>query len=154
MLTLADAKPLDAGAIGAILSEHVDLSAWHPRVYSRAEEIHFADRMISFGWVRIARLDRRVVGFMARDQQDIRALFVRASAQRKGIGNLLINDAKRAGPGLVAWCYEANIAARRFYNKAQFIEDCRTEGAENDLKLPDIKYIWSRDKFRFNLNLN
>ena len=142
-ITVTDATSLDAGKIGAILSEHVDLTDWHPRVHSRAEEIHFASRMIALGWVRVARIDSAMVGFLARDRHDIIALFIHSGAQRQGVGSVLVQDAKQSKAHLTAWSYVQNTQARSFYRSEGFIEDQRTDGSQNDLKLPDIKYIWN-----------
>ena len=89
-IVVTDPTSLDAGKIGAILSEHVDMTEWHPRVHSRAEEIHFASRMIALGWVRVARLDDAVIGFLACDRHDIVALYIHSGAQRQGVGKTLM----------------------------------------------------------------
>ena len=144
-IVVTDPTSLDAGKIGAILSEHVDMTEWHPRVHSRAEEIHFASRMIALGWVRVARLDGAVIGFLARDRHDIVALYIYSGAQRQGVGKTLMLDAKQSKAHLTAWSYAQNIQALNFYQSEGFTEDHRTDGCQNDLKLPDIKYTWNHN---------
>ena len=144
-IVVTDPTSLDAGKIGAILSEHVDMTEWHPRVHSRAEEIHFASRMIALGWVRVARLDGAVIGFLARDRHDIVALYIHSDAQRQGVGKTLMLDAKQSKAHLTAWSYAKNIQAQNFYQSEGFTEDHRTDGCQNDLKLPDIKYTWNHN---------
>ena len=144
-IIVTDPTSLDAGKIGAILSEHVDMTEWHPRVHSRAEEIHFASRMIALGWVRVARLDGAVIGFLARDRHDIVALYIHSGAQRQGVGKTLMLDAKQSKAHLTAWSYAQNIQAQNFYQSEGFTEDHRTDGCRNDLKLPDIKYTWNHN---------
>ena len=144
-IIVTDPTSLDAGKIGAILSEHVDMTEWHPRVHSRAEEIHFASRMIALGWVRVARLDGAVIGFLARDRHDIVALYIHSGAQRQGVGKTLMLDAKQSKTHLTAWSYAQNIQAQNFYQSEGFTEDHRTDGCQNDLKLPDIKYTWNHN---------
>ena len=144
-IVVTDPTSLDAGKIGAILSEHVDMTEWHPRVHSRAEEIHFASRMIALGWVRVARLDGAVIGFLARDRHDIVALYIHSGAQRQGVGKTLMLDAKQSKTHLTAWSYAQNIQAQNFYQSEGFTEDHRTDGCQNDLKLPDIKYTWNHN---------
>ena len=141
-INITDAAPLDAGKIGAILSEHTDLTDWHPRTHSRAEDVHFASRMIELGWVRVARLDGVVAGFLARNQHDIVALYIHGSAQRQGLGKKLMQDAKRSPAPLTVWCYVQNTSAQTFYVSENFKEERRTDGGRNELKLPDIKYVW------------
>ena len=144
-IIVTDPTSLDAGKIGAILSEYVDMTEWHPRVHSRAEEIHFASRMIALGWVRAARLDGAVIGFLARDRHDIVALYIHSGAQRQGVGKTLMLDAKQSKAHLTAWSYAQNIQAQNFYQSEGFTEDHRTDGCQNDLKLPDIKYTWNHN---------
>ena len=144
-IVVTDPTSLDAGKIGAILSEHVDMTEWHPRVHSRAEEIHSASRMIALGWVRVARLDGAVIGFLARDRHDIVALYIHSGAQRQGVGKTLMLDAKQSKAHLTAWSYAKNIQAQNFYQSEGCTEDHRTDGCQNDLKLPDIKYTWNHN---------
>ena len=144
-IIVTDPTSLDAGKIGAILSEHVDMTEWHPRVHSRAEEIHFASRMIALGWVRVARLNGAVIGFLARDRHDIVALYIHSGAQRQGVGKTHMLDAKQNKAHLTAWSYAQNIQAQNFYQSEGFTEDRRTDGCQNDLKLPDIKYTWNHN---------
>ena len=58
------AHPLDAGAVGRILSEFIDTTDWMPRLHSRAEDIGFAGTMIDRGWVRVFEGDT-ILGFIA-----------------------------------------------------------------------------------------
>jgi hypothetical protein len=48
------ARDLDAGALGAILSDFMEVTDWMPRLHSRAEDISFAAKLIAghfvFGW--------------------------------------------------------------------------------------------------------
>ena len=41
------ARDLDVGTLGAILSDFVDVTDWMPRLYSRAEDISFAAKLIT-----------------------------------------------------------------------------------------------------------
>ena len=101
----------------------IDMTEWHPRVHSRAEEIHFASRMIALGWVRVARLDGAVIGFLACDRHDIVALYIHSGAQRQGVGKTLMLDAKQSKAHWTAWSYAKNIQAQNFYqikNECEF----------------------------------
>jgi GNAT superfamily N-acetyltransferase len=142
-LEITGATTMDAGPIGEILSQAVDLADWHPRVHSRAEEIHYCSRMIELGWIRVARKNGQAVGFIARDHQDIVALYINSNVQRRGIAMRLLKDAKNTETRLTAWCYDKNIAAQKLYIHQQFREVCRTDGLKNDVGLPDIKYVWT-----------
>jgi GNAT superfamily N-acetyltransferase len=86
-----------------------------------------------------------VIGFLARDRHDIVALYIHSGAQRQGVGKTLMLDAKQSKAHLTAWSYAQNIQAQNFYQSEGFTEDHRTDGCQNDLKLPDIKYTWNHN---------
>ncbi|WP_298843217.1 GNAT family N-acetyltransferase [uncultured Roseobacter sp.] len=145
-LHITDARSLDAGAIGDILSKTNDQMPWLPRVHTAAEEIRYAGDMIEAGWVRVAKKDGRVVGFIARWEADVHALYVLPDAQDEGVGTALLEDAKSTCAQLSLWSYAANTGATRFYGLRGFIQTDRTDGSTNDAGLPDIRFEWSRDQ--------
>ena len=93
-ITISAARTLDAGAVGHILSVSNDSMPWLPRLHSAAEEIMYAGDMIEAGWVRVAKRDGKVVGFIARWEEEIHALYVLPDAQDNGVGTALLDDAK------------------------------------------------------------
>ncbi|MFK7743540.1 MAG: GNAT family N-acetyltransferase [Roseobacter sp.] len=140
------ARALDAGAVGHILSVSNDAMPWLPRVHSAAEEIMYAGDMIDAGWVRVAKIDGKVVGFIARHESEIHALYVLPDAQDKGVGTALVENAKSECDKLALWSYEANGVAAHFYDVRGFVEVDRTDGKGNDAGLPDIRFEWTRGK--------
>lgn len=144
-IALGPARPTDAGALGAILSEFVDTTGWMPRRHSRAEDIAHAGLMIDRGWVWVARADGDVAGFVARDGARVQSLYVRAGLRGAGIGGLLLEHAKRGSTRLELWTFEANTAAQRFYERAGFRLVERTCGQGNDEGLPDRRYLWQKE---------
>ena len=77
------AHPLDAGAVGRILSEFIDTTDWMPRLHSRAEDISFAGTMIDRGWVRVFEEDA-ILGFISRSDEGVCALYVARAARARG----------------------------------------------------------------------
>jgi GNAT superfamily N-acetyltransferase len=140
------ARPLDAGTVGAILTANVDATPWLPRVHSRAQELMFAADMIDAGWVTTARTDEGVVGFLALQGDEIQSLYVAPQAQNRATGTALLNHAKRQRNRLGLWSFAANTAANRFYERAGFRPVQHTDGAGNDVGLPDIRYEWHADR--------
>src|SRR5210317_596054 len=118
--TITPARSLDAGAVGHILSVSNDAMPWLPRVHSAAEEIKYSGDMIEAGWVRVAKLDSRIVGFIARHENEIYALYVLPEAQDKGVGTALLKDAMENCDNLALWSYEANGMASHFYGLRGF----------------------------------
>ena len=143
-LTLRPARTTDAGATGAILSAFAADTDWMPQLHSAAENISFAGAMIDRGWVTVAEAERRVIGFMARDREDIDALYIAPGQRGHGVGAALLRQAQAAVPRLGLWTFQANTGAQRFYKRHGFAEVDRTDGAANDEKLPDIRMLWTR----------
>lgn len=141
-LALRDARSTDAGAVGAILSALIDGTPWMPRLYSRAQDISFAGNMIDHGWVRVAEAQTGVVGFLARDGAEVNALYVAPEARGQGVGSALLTEAQSLSPALELFTFQANAGAQRFYARHGFSETARSDGAENDEGLPDIRLEW------------
>lgn len=143
-LIITDARSLDAGPVGHILSVSNESMPWLPRVHSAAEEIKYAGDMIDAGWVRVAKFDHRVIGFIARHDEEVYALYVLPEAQDKGVGTALLDDAKARCDRLALWSYEANGMAAHFYGLRGFVEVARTDGSGNEARLPDIRMEWQK----------
>ncbi|MFP7570859.1 GNAT family N-acetyltransferase [Marivita sp. S2033] len=141
---LRPASTLDAGGIGAILSNWIDTTGWLPRVHSRAENIAHAAVMVERGWVVVAECNNGISGFLARHGRDIHALYIDAAARGQGIGTQLLKHAMDCSDRLELWTYQQNLSAQRFYERHGFLETARTDGAGNDEGLPDIRYRWQR----------
>lgn len=145
-VTIAPARSLDAGVVGHILSVTNDAMAWLPRVFSAAEEIKYSGDMIEAGWVRVAKIDGKVVGFIARHESEIHALYVLPEKQDRGIGTALLKDAMACCDRLALWSYVANGVATQFYALRGFDETDRTDGSGNEARLPDVRLEWSKVK--------
>ncbi|KUJ80407.1 acetyltransferase [Ruegeria marisrubri] len=142
---LRQARSTDAGTTGEILHGFAREKDWMPELHSRAETIAFCGTMIDRGWVTVAEQGAEILGFLARDEQEICALYLSARARRQGIGRRLLDDAKAKRARLILKVFEANAAARRFYERNGFVETGRSDGAGNDENLPDVTYVWNRE---------
>lgn len=145
MTRLRPAGQIDATAVGAILSEFVDDTPWMPRIHSRAEDLAHAAAMIDRGWVTLAEQGGNVLGFLARNNAELNALYVAAAARGRGVGADLLKAAKAATPLLTLWTFQANTGAQRFYLRHGFREILRTDGSNNDEGLPDIRFDWQEE---------
>jgi GNAT superfamily N-acetyltransferase len=139
------ARSTDAGKAGAIMSEFIDETAWMPRIHTRAEDIGLVGSMIGRDWVTVALQGEQLVGFLARERHDIHALYIASSAWRQGAGSALLRHAQDVTPKLSLWTFQANESAKAFYLAHGFREVERTDGAENDENLPDIRFEWHKE---------
>ncbi|MEM6340368.1 MAG: GNAT family N-acetyltransferase [Pseudomonadota bacterium] len=136
------AQPLDAGRVGAILTEFTTETPWMPRLHTAAEDIRHAEQMIDQGLVTVFD-DGALRGFLARRKDDVLSLYVRATDRRRGIGCALLDAAKAQSAVLTLWTFRANHPARSFYRREGFSEIGRTDG-ENEEGLPDVHLAWRR----------
>jgi GNAT superfamily N-acetyltransferase len=143
MTHLRPACPTDAGALADILSGFIDETPWMPRVHSRAQDLAHMGELIDRGWVTLAQAGRGTAGFIAREDGMIHALYLHPDHRGQGIGSALLNHAKHETRQLDLWTFQANSGAQRFYERHGFCEAQRTDGAGNDVHLPDIRYVWS-----------
>ena len=97
------ARDLNAGALGAILSEFVETTDWMPRVHSRAEDISFASKLIAGHSVFVWAADRPL-GFIALHQNSIDALYIRNDQHGQGYGSALIQYAQSKHPSAATLC--------------------------------------------------
>ena len=145
MIHLRPARSTDAGAVGDILSEFIDTTDWMPRIHTRAEDLAHAGEMIRRGWVTVAERDGGVVGFAACDGAELNALYVAGNHQGQGVGAALLTRLQKDASRLELWTFEANDGAQRFYRRHGFAEVARTDGADNDEKLPDVRFEWVKE---------
>lgn len=135
------ARDLDAGALGAILSEFIDDTDWMPRIHTRAEDIAFAAQLIRGHKVFVIGAVRPV-GFIALDQGSVDAFYVQKDQRGIGHGSKLIIHAQSLYQQLTLWTFQQNSQARKFYAYHGFDEVEFTNGAANDEGLPDVRLIW------------
>lgn len=141
---LRRARASDAKCAGGLMTQFTANTPWLPQVHSQAAHVEFAATMIGRGWVTVAEHKRQVVGFIARDQGTVHALYVSHEARGRGIGTALLRAQQANCDRLELWAFETNTGARAFYRRHGFAETERGCGAGNDEGLPDIRLIWER----------
>lgn len=135
---------MDAGAVGAIMSEFVTTTDWMPQLHSGAEDIAHAGQLIDRGWVTIAERGSGVAGFVAFDGVEVAALYVAAEHRGFGVGRRLLDRVRACANRLSLWTFQANVRAIKFYLRHGFVEVARTDGGHTDEKLPDVRFEWQR----------
>ncbi|MFH9129169.1 GNAT family N-acetyltransferase [Streptomyces griseoaurantiacus] len=88
----------------------------------------------------------RLLGMMVLDGEELDQLYLDPARRGRGVGGLLLDHAKRLRPsGLALWTFRINAPARRFYERHGFVAVERTDGARNEEREPDVRYVWRPD---------
>lgn len=108
-------------------------------------EVLFAETVL---W--IAEHDGRAAAMMSLSPGWLEHLYVHPNFHGQGIGTALLTRAKnspQAEQGLQLWTFQGNAGARRFYERYGFIAAEFTDGASNEERTPDVRYIWQPSDF-------
>jgi putative acetyltransferase len=150
--TLRRATPCDADAITNVHWASFRLLTFLPMLHTLEENRRFiANVILNECEVTVAEDNSGIVSFLARRGEEIRLLYTRPDRIGMGAGTQLIDAATATGIGaLELWCFQANERARRFYEARGFQAIRFTDGAQNEERMPDIRYRWeSLAKTRF-----
>ena len=136
----------DADGIAAVFSSSFRLLTFLPTVRTDEERRRFIESVILKTCdVTVAEGEDGIVSFLARDGQEIRLFYTHPASIGAGAGSLLVDVAKASGVAtLELWCFQANTRARRFYEARGFRAIRFTDGADNEEKMPDVRYRWQR----------
>ena len=95
--------------------------------------------------VSVIEDDTGIVSFLALQGEEVRQFYTRPDRIGRGAGTQLIEAAKSSGvAALELWCFQANARARRFYEARGFRAIRFTDGADNEERMPDVRYRWER----------
>ena len=101
--------------------------------------------------VALEKNKNKIVGFMAKEENRIKDLFIHVEYQRRGLGSRFIQKAKEEEEFLTLSTFQLNKGAQKFYEFHDFvIAECGFAGFEgnswaNDQEqLADITYEWKR----------
>ena len=116
-----------------------------PSVHSEREvRTWIADRVIGETECWVAVDAGTVVAMMSLTPGWIDQLYVAPDRLGEGIGRRLVDLAKeRSGGRLELWTFQVNERARRFYERNAFRVVELTEGARNEEREPDVRYLWT-----------
>jgi GNAT superfamily N-acetyltransferase len=83
-------------------------------------------------------------GIIAFREDWIDQLYVLPQIQGRGTGSKLLQVAQRSFDRLQLWTFQRNAPARGFYEARGFALVEETDGARNEEKEPDARYLWTR----------
>ncbi|MFF4104261.1 GNAT family N-acetyltransferase [Streptomyces sp. NPDC001903] len=99
-------------------------------------------------WVAVT--GGNVVGLMVLNGQELKQLYLDPTWRGRGLGDRFMNLAKEQQPDrLTLWTFQVNTSAHRFYERHGFIAVERTDGARNDEREPDVRYLWQPSAARW-----
>ena len=141
------ARPEDASAIADLYwrTRQAAVPSIPPPVHPRESVTRWIREVVlpqRHVWVATEGTTGAIVGMLVIEDPDwIHQLYVDPTAQDRGIGTLLLQRALEHthGPARL-WCFQANTAARRFYERHGFVPTVTTKG-DNEEGAPDVLYV-------------
>ncbi|OCJ02639.1 acetyltransferase [Rhizobium sp. AC44/96] len=117
---------------------------WLPDVHTPEEDEHYWRTHLLPGYTLLgATVEHRLVGVIAHGRGWVEQLYVLPAFQDRGIGSLLLGEAKGAMDDIQLWTFSKNAGARSFYERHGFVAERETDG-DNEEREPDILYRWRR----------
>ena len=104
---------------------------------------YFATVLVPTKETWLAEADGAAIAVLVLDDEEVDQLYVTPDWQRRGVGSRLVRLAQARRPeGLALWTFQANVAARRFYERHGFVAVAWTDGSANEEHAPDVRYVW------------
>ena len=144
-VSLRPATSDDAPALAVILRTCLRVSLpFLPELHTPDEDLAYMTARLAVGdpvWV--AEADGAPAGFITFRDGWIDHLYIHPDRQAEGIGPALLAKALEHGGPKQLWAFQENTRARRFYEARGFRPVEFTDGAGNEEKTPDVRYLWS-----------
>lgn len=149
-ILLREATVADAGPLTRLFLDSRDASMpYLPKVHSDEDTLAWMTHVVLPGTtVRIAETGTgELLGFASLDGTELEHLYLRPDARRRGIGSLLLAEARRLAAGeLTLYVFQRNTDARAFYERHGFTAVEFDDGSRNEERVPDVRYRWTADR--------
>ena len=120
-----------------------DRMTYIPRLHTPEEDLGYIAGLFAEHEVWVASEGGGVLGFAILSADQLLQLHVDPDEQNKGIGGLLLGQAKDRRPsGFSLWVFQKNEGARRFYERHGLELVRVTDGTGNEEREPDALYAW------------
>jgi ribosomal protein S18 acetylase RimI-like enzyme len=108
------------------------------------DQDYFRNHILKRNRVWVVEADDRPVAFLAMENEFIDQLYIHPAYQRRGIGEALLNFARKQSPDHL-WLYtlQDNVNARAFYEKNGFIAE-KFGMSPPPESAPDVEYHWRK----------
>jgi GNAT superfamily N-acetyltransferase len=141
--TVRRATPADAEETAAVFTASFASMTFVPKLHSADEDRAFVRDLIAGKEVWVAEREGRIVGMACIDGGWLEHLYVDPARHNTGTGTKLFKQVTGLHPnGFQFWTFQANMGARRFYERHGCALVRLTDGADNEEKTPDALYVW------------
>jgi putative acetyltransferase len=113
-----------------------------PVLHSPAEDEAYFTKVVETEAVTVSVHNEAIVGFIARDDDEIDHLYVRPDHHGRGHGTALLTIAQSTRDRLELWVFQRNARAIAFYEAHGFAIVASTDGADNEEREPDHRMAW------------
>jgi GNAT superfamily N-acetyltransferase len=151
--TLRPAVASDAAPVARLLIDtRATCMSYVPPARSNDEVVAWvATRLVPSGGVVVAEVQCSIAGAMHSERKEgsswIAQMAVDPQLVGKGIGSLLLAHAVSTMlPPIRLWTFQANVNARRFYDRRGFVAIEFTDGQRNEEGCPDVLYELSSSR--------
>ena len=132
----------DAAEISQILEDWAASNHEIPLVHNVEERADYGCWLLEHTSVTMIHNSSGVVGFLALEKHIIQGLYIKKDFQGFGFGQAAIKFAQKQFEELRLWVFQSNIGAQKFYQRLGFQIVEKSDGEDNDYRLPDICYCW------------
>ncbi|MDA9271542.1 GNAT family N-acetyltransferase [Planktomarina sp.] len=132
----------DAAEISQILEDWAASNCEIPLVHNVEERADYGRWLLEHTRVTMIHNSSEVVGFLALEKHIIQALYIKKDFQGFGFGQAAIKFAQKQFKELRLWVFQSNIGAQKFYQRLGFQIVEKSDGEDNDYRLPDVFYCW------------
>lgn len=113
------------------------------KMHSDAEDLVFVRGLILQKECWVAEGSSQILGIACYHDGWLEQLYVNPAHHNEGAGTLLLHRVMREHPeGFQFWTFQANVGARRFYERNGCVAVEFTDGSGNEEKTPDVRYKW------------
>ena len=132
----------NAAEISQILEDWAASNREIPLVHNVEERADYGRWLLEHTRVTMIHNSSGVVGFLALEKHIIQGLYIKKDFQGFGFGQAAIKFAQKQFEELRLWVFQSNIGAQKFYQRLGFQIVEKSDGEDNDYRLPDIFYCW------------
>ena len=132
----------DATEISQILEDWAASNREIPLVHNVDERADYGRWLLEHTSVTMIHNSSGVVGFLALEKHIIQGLYIKKDFQGFGFGQAAIKFAQKQFGELRLWVFQSNIGAQKFYQRLGFQVVEKSDGEDNDYRLPDVFYCW------------